>query len=79
MTYKNLILDKADYVGTITINHPPANTWNLAAMQEFGQALEEVEKDDAIRVVIITGAGEKAFSAGFDVSEAANASITSPI
>jgi enoyl-CoA hydratase/carnithine racemase len=79
MNYRNLVLEKGGHVATITINHPPANTWNLATMREFGQAVDEVAGDNGIRVVIITGAGEKCFSAGFDVTDAANASVVSPM
>ncbi|MFH1154747.1 MAG: enoyl-CoA hydratase-related protein [Pseudomonadota bacterium] len=76
--YKNLIYTKEDHIGIITINHPPANTWNLATMEEFGDLLTRVSQDDNVRVVIITGSGESCFSAGFDVSDAANAAVTSP-
>jgi enoyl-CoA hydratase/carnithine racemase len=78
MDYKNIILEKRGYISIITINHPPANAWDLATMEEFEQVIDAVEKDKETRVIIITGAGEKSFSAGFDVSDAANASKTSP-
>lgn len=79
MTYENLALEIADHIAVITINHPPANAWNLATMQEFARAIGHVEGADDVRVLIITGAGEKVFSAGFDVSDAANAAIVSPM
>ena len=79
MEYQNLILETGDHIAVITINHPPANAWNLATIQEFGQALESVEKDDDIRVLIITGAGEKTFSAGLDVSDGHNVAKISPL
>jgi enoyl-CoA hydratase/carnithine racemase len=47
-------------------------------MQDFEQVLDAVENDPDVRVVIITGAGEKCFSAGFDVSDAGNSKKTSP-
>lgn len=77
MKYENIILDRKDHVCVLTVNHPPANAWNLATMEEFELALDEVENDSDVRVIIITGAGEKCFSAGFDVSDAANADKTS--
>ncbi len=77
-SYKNLIYEIKGNVAIITINHPPANTWNLATMEDFDNAIDKVSADHNVRVVIITGQGEKCFSAGFDVSDAANASITSP-
>jgi len=77
-SYKNLIYEVNQYIATITINHPPANTWNLATMEEFEHGIQMAEEDGSVRVVIITGSGEKCFSAGFDVSDAANADIISP-
>lgn len=77
-SYKNLIFEVKDHIAIITINHPPANTWNLATMEEFEEAIDRVESDTDVRVVIITGAGEKCFSAGFDVSDAANSPRISP-
>ena len=76
--YQNLEFTQENHIGIITIAHPPANTWNLATMEEFAHALDRVGKDDDIRVLIITGSGNRCFSAGFDVSDAANAEITSP-
>ncbi len=79
MTEENAILEKKGHVSIITINHPPANAWNLATAQAFEKALNQVESDNETRVVIITGAGEKCFSAGFDVSDAANVAETNPL
>ncbi|MBM3118238.1 MAG: enoyl-CoA hydratase [Chloroflexi bacterium] len=70
MAYENLIVERDENIGVITLNRPPANPINLATLNELDQALTEFEKDKAIRVLIITGAGEKGFSAGFDVKTA---------
>ena len=78
MPYDNLILEKQGYIGILTLNHPPVNAWNWAMMSEFKKAIDEIEADAQIRVIVLTGAGEKCFSAGFDVSDAANSSRTSP-
>lgn len=78
-SYRNLDFEINDHIAIITINHPPANTWNLAALEEFENAIDRVESDNNIRVVIITGAGEKCFSAGFDVNDTANVHLTSPL
>ena len=78
MPYDNLILDKKDHIGIITLNHPPVNAWNLGLMEDFEKAIDEIENDKDVRVLILTGGGEKCFSAGFDVSDAANSHITSP-
>ena len=78
MTYENMRLEIKDQIATITIDHPPANTWNLVTMESFERVLDAVENDGDVRVVILTGAGEKFFSAGFDVRDAANSGTTSP-
>jgi enoyl-CoA hydratase/carnithine racemase len=78
MSYKNIILEKKGNIGIITLNHPPVNAWNWDMMAEFDRAIDEVENDREVRVVIITGGGEKAFSAGFDLSDSANSHKTSP-
>jgi enoyl-CoA hydratase/carnithine racemase len=78
MQLDNIILTKQKYMATITINHPPVNAWNWTTMQDFEQVLDAVENDPDVRVVIITGTGEKCFSAGFDVSDAGNSKKTSP-
>ncbi|MEJ2587348.1 MAG: enoyl-CoA hydratase-related protein [Deltaproteobacteria bacterium] len=78
MNYENLLVEKKGNICIITLNHPPVNAWNWGMMADFEKALEEVETDKSIRVLIITGGGDKAFSAGFDLSDAANAQKTSP-
>jgi enoyl-CoA hydratase/carnithine racemase len=78
MDFENLILEKRGHIAIITLNHPPVNAWNLGLMEDFEKAIDEVENDRDSRALIITGAGEKCFSAGFDVSDAANSHITSP-
>jgi enoyl-CoA hydratase/carnithine racemase len=78
MSYDNLILEKRGHIAIITLNHPPVNAWNLGLMEDFEKAVDEIENDKDVRVLVITGAGEKCFSAGFDVSDAANSHITSP-
>ena len=78
MSYDNLTLEKKDHIAILTLNHPPVNAWNLGLMEDFEKAVDEIENDSEVRVLILTGAGEKCFSAGFDVSDAANSHITSP-
>jgi enoyl-CoA hydratase/carnithine racemase len=79
MAFRHIHLEQKDHISILTIDHPPANAWNLAAMEEFEQRLDQVENDRQTRVVILTGAGEKIFSSGFDVSDGANAPKTSPL
>jgi len=78
MELENIKIEKKDHIALITIDHPPANAWNLATMLDFEKAIDDVENDKDVRVVILTGGGEKCFSAGFDVSDAANSHETSP-
>lgn len=79
MELENIKIEKKDHIALITIDHPPANAWNLATMLDFEKVIDDVENDKDVRVVILTGAGEKCFSAGFDVSDAANGPKTSAL
>ena len=72
MTYENLLWEKKGHICIITLNHPPVNAWNWGMMSDFDKALGAVENDKEVRVLIITGGGDKAFSAGYDLSDAAN-------
>ncbi len=68
MTFQNLIYEKRDAIGYLTLNRPDRlNALNAALLAEFREALDVVEEDPDIRVIILTGAG-RAFSAGFDIN-----------
>jgi enoyl-CoA hydratase len=72
MAYENLLYEVRDSIAYITFNRPKVlNALNRATMLELSQALASAREDVAVRVVILTGAGEKAFVAGADVSELA--------
>jgi len=65
-TYKTILVEKRDPVGIITLNRPEKlNAMNLEMKNEMSNALSEMEADDNIRAVILTGAG-RAFSSGHD-------------
>ncbi|MFZ5585692.1 MAG: enoyl-CoA hydratase/isomerase family protein [Thermodesulfobacteriota bacterium] len=69
MAYELIIFEAADGVATITINRPKAmNALNPQVVAELGQAIAEIEADDSIKCVVITGAGDKAFVAGADIA-----------
>lgn len=71
--YKTLLYEKKEGIGTITINRPEAlNALNTQVFKEIYSLLEEIEKDDGVKVVIITGKGDKAFVAGTDIKEMEN-------
>ncbi|MFZ9846665.1 MAG: enoyl-CoA hydratase/isomerase family protein [Flavobacteriales bacterium] len=70
MSYTNIISQIADGISTITINRPQQlNVLNKQTIEELNSALNELENNASVRVVIITGAGEKAFVAGADIKE----------
>jgi enoyl-CoA hydratase/carnithine racemase len=54
-------------IGTITLDKPPANSYDLEYVQELGGAIEAAAADDAVKVVILRSASEKFFSAGADI------------
>lgn len=70
MPYTNLLYDVTDGIATITVNRPDKlNALNGEVIAELGQAAKAVAKDVAVRGVILTGAGPKAFVAGADIAE----------
>lgn len=72
MEEKPILTDIKDRVATITLNRPRAmNAVNFKMLRELAQSLADLRFDQDIRVVIITGAGEKAFCAGADLKERA--------
>jgi Enoyl-CoA hydratase/carnithine racemase len=72
MAYNNITVSTKDFISTITLNRPPTNSVNLGIREELNQAITELENSKDTRVVIITGAGEKGFCAGMDISDVAN-------
>jgi enoyl-CoA hydratase/carnithine racemase len=70
MAYENLIVEQEENIGIITLNRPPANPINLAVLNELDEVFSKWEKDKTVRAIIITGAGERGFSAGFDLKTA---------
>jgi enoyl-CoA hydratase len=70
MAYDNLLFEVSDKIARITFNRPNVlNALNRKTMDELGDCLKKVRADDDIRVLILTGAGEKAFIAGADINE----------
>lgn len=70
MSFENLLISTENRIQTITINRPTKlNALNKETISELSQALTSAEKDAAVRVIIITGSGEKSFVAGADISE----------
>jgi len=73
MSYNNILIDKTDSTATITIDRPDKlNALNSDTIQDLHDAFAALEKDEVIKVIILTGSGEKAFVAGADIAEFAN-------
>ena len=69
---RNVIVDKRDGVGIITLNRPKVlNALSRELTRELDEAVTDMEADDAVKAVIFTGSGERAFSAGGDIHEMA--------
>ncbi|KAB2845248.1 MAG: enoyl-CoA hydratase [Melioribacteraceae bacterium] len=70
MTYQNLLFEIKNSVGIVTINRPDKlNALNNETLKELNELFSEIKIKDEVSVVILTGAGEKAFVAGADISE----------
>jgi enoyl-CoA hydratase len=71
MSYENLLLDQPEPgLYLLTLNRPRAlNALNAAILTEISAALDEVRADAGARVLLVTGAGDKAFVAGADIAE----------
>jgi len=65
-----VLLDLADGIATVTLNRPQAmNALNRAMRRRLAEVMRQVDGDDTVRAVILTGAGERAFTAGLDLKE----------
>jgi enoyl-CoA hydratase len=72
MAYENLLYEVKDRIARITFNRPNVlNALNRKTVEELDECLTAARLDDSVRVVILTGAGEKAFIAGADINELA--------
>lgn len=76
MNFENILVTSENGIGQITINRPSKlNALNVATIQDLHSAIESLENNEEIKVVILTGEGEKAFVAGADISEFADFSV----
>ena len=72
MGYANIIFETENGIATISFNRPKAlNALNVQLLQEFTGAINEIDQDESIRVLILTGSGDKSFVAGADITELA--------
>jgi len=66
-TFENIIFEAREDIAFLTINRPPLNILNISAMEEINDALSSLAGNKDVKVLVISGSGEKAFSAGVDV------------
>jgi enoyl-CoA hydratase len=72
MAYENLLVERDDAVLVMTINRPKVlNALNAGTLAELGEVIAGAQADDAVRAIVLTGAGEKSFVAGADINELA--------
>ncbi len=77
MNFENILVEKREQIALLTINRPEKlNALNKATIQELHEAFDVLNKDKEIRVIVVTGSGEKSFVAGADISEFANFDAT---
>jgi enoyl-CoA hydratase len=72
MSYETLKCEKRDGIGYVTVNRPEKlNALNQKVMNELGMCFADIQRDEEVKIAILTGAGEKAFVAGADINELA--------
>jgi enoyl-CoA hydratase len=69
MEFKNIVFKEENQIGFITLNRPDVyNALNHPLFVELNEVVEKIRTDSAIRVLILTGAGEKSFASGADIN-----------
>jgi enoyl-CoA hydratase len=80
MAYQNLLVDISDGIGTVSINRPKAlNALNRETVLELREVFRELENNPDVKVMILTGAGDRAFVAGADILEMKDMTYTEAV
>jgi cyclohexa-1,5-dienecarbonyl-CoA hydratase len=69
MEFQNILFEKKGRAAHIRLNRPSMNVITISMIEEINSALEQIESDDQIAVIVFTAAGEKAFSTGVDIKD----------
>ena len=69
MAFQNISLEKQGGIARLTINRPPVNVVNYDTLLEINTALEELQKDEQTKVLLIRGSGDRAFCAGVEIKD----------
>jgi len=78
MAFDNLLLERDGAIAIVTINRPAVlNALNTQTLDDLRRVILDLSRDDGVRVVVLTGAGDKSFVAGADVNELAVQTPTS--
>jgi enoyl-CoA hydratase len=75
MAYETLLVEKEGDVAIVKLNRPPVNSLSEKCYREIYEAFCELEKDDAVKAIVVTGNGDKAFGAGLDIKDVAGKTI----
>lgn len=77
MEYQNILLEKKEHYGVITLHRPPANALNVAIIDEFSHAVDQLVSDSALRSILFTGSGDRIFCAGADLGSGFSGDVDS--
>lgn len=72
MNAPKILVERRDHTALLTLNNPAANTWNLESLALFESTVQSLDADNDIYALVITGQGEKFFSAGADLNQFAD-------
>jgi enoyl-CoA hydratase len=75
MAYETLIVEKEEGIAIVKLNRPPVNSLSAKSYGDLYEAFSELEMDDGVNVIILTGAGDKSFAAGLDIKDVAGKTI----